>query len=70
MCSRENERTVLISDDELRGVDLPFGIPNFYSAFRSMQPVTILVGGMFVYQGRFDLSAASEAVMASRKAGY
>ncbi len=63
------EGTILISDDELRGVDLPFGVPSFYSAFRSIQPVAILDGGVFVYQGRFDLSAASTAVKTDRKAG-
>lgn len=54
--------TVLISDDELEGIDLPFGAPNPYSKFRSVKPVVILDGGIFVYQGHFDMSLASHSI--------
>jgi hypothetical protein len=63
----EIDATVLISDDELEGIDLPFGTPNPYAAFRTMKPVAILDGGLFVYQGRFDMSQASRSVAEARR---
>jgi hypothetical protein len=56
---RQLDGTVLISDDELEGVDLPAGQPSPYAQFKQIKPVAILDGGLFVYQGHFDLSAAS-----------
>jgi hypothetical protein len=53
---------VLISDDELEGVDLPFGQANPYAQFKDLKPSAILDGGVLVYDGRFDISAASKLV--------
>jgi Dolichyl-phosphate-mannose-protein mannosyltransferase len=53
---------VLISDDELEGVDLPFGQPNPYAQFKGLKPSAVLDGGVLVYDGHFDMSAASQLV--------
>ena len=53
---------VLISDDELEGVDLPFGQPNPYAKFKELKPSAVLDGGVLVYDGHFDMSAASQLV--------
>ena len=53
---------VLISDDELEGVDLPFGQPNPYAQFKQLKPSAILDGGILVYDGHFDVSLASSLV--------
>lgn len=58
--------TVLISDDELEGIDLPFGQPNPYAAFKTLTPTAILDGGILVYDGHFDTSLASSLVSAAR----
>ena len=65
---KEIDGTVLISDDELEGIDIPFGAKNPYATFRSIKPVTILDGGILVYQGHFDMSLASGSVIAARRA--
>ena len=59
---KEVEGTVLISDDELEGVDLPAGQRSPYADFKRLKPDAVLDGGMFVYRGRFDLSAAAALV--------
>ena len=58
--------TVLISDDELEGIDLPVGQPNPYAAFKTLKPTAILDGGILVYDGHFDTSLASGLVDAAR----
>jgi Dolichyl-phosphate-mannose-protein mannosyltransferase len=50
---------VLISDDELEGIDQQFGNPSPYAAFKTIKPTAVLDGGLFVYEGHFDMSAAS-----------
>jgi 4-amino-4-deoxy-L-arabinose transferase-like glycosyltransferase len=65
---REIEGPVLISDDELEGIDLPYGAPNPYAAFKKLKPTAILDGGVMVYDGRFDVTEASEAVERARAA--
>jgi hypothetical protein len=59
--------TVLISDDELEGVDLPFGAPNPYAHFKQLKPTAILDGGLLVYDGTFDMSLASRLVDQARR---
>ena len=63
---KEINGTVLISDDELEGIDLPFGQPNPYVHFKELKPTAILDGGLLVYEGRFDLSLASRMVESAR----
>ena len=58
---------VLISDIELKGLDLPFGQPNPYAQFRDLQPAAILDGGLFVFEGDFDMSLASHMVAVARR---
>lgn len=53
---------VLLSDDELEGIDLPFGQPSPYAQFKKMTPTAILDGGIFVYDGHFDVPLASSLV--------
>jgi len=53
---------VLISDDELEGVDLPFGQPNPYAQFKQLKPSAILDGGILVYDGHFEVALASSLV--------
>jgi hypothetical protein len=57
---------VLISDDELEGVDLPFGQPNPYAQFKKLKPTAILDGGVLVYDGHFDVPLASSLVDMAR----
>jgi hypothetical protein len=58
---------VLISDDELEGVDLPFGQANPYAQFKQLKPSAVLDGGVLVYDGHFDVPLASSLVeMANR----
>jgi Dolichyl-phosphate-mannose-protein mannosyltransferase len=59
---KQIDGTVLISDDELEGINFPPGQPYPYSHFRQMKPAAILDGGILVYQGHFDLSLASSMV--------
>jgi hypothetical protein len=54
--------TVLLSDDELQGIDLPYGQTSPYSDFKSLKPTATIDGGLFVYSGDFDLSRASALV--------
>jgi hypothetical protein len=62
----EIDGPVLISDDELEGVDLPFGQRNPYTQFKALKPTTILDGGLLVYDGHFDVHAASSLVDMAR----
>ncbi|WP_353066716.1 phospholipid carrier-dependent glycosyltransferase [Tunturibacter psychrotolerans] len=62
----EIDGPVLISDDELEGVDLPFGQPNPYAQFKALKPTAILDGGLLVYDGHFDVHAASSLVDMAR----
>ena len=62
---KEIDGPVLISDDELQGLALPAGMPNPYAQFRSMKPSAIIDGGLFVYDGHFDVHLASEMVRAA-----
>jgi hypothetical protein len=57
---------VLISDDELEGVDQQFGHPNPYAQFKALKPTAILDGGLLVYDGHFDVHAASSLVDMAR----
>ena len=57
---------VLISDDQLEGIDLSFGQPNPYAQFRNLKPAVVLDGGLFVYEGEFDISLASKTVAFAR----
>jgi hypothetical protein len=57
---KQIDGVVLISDDELEGVDLPAGQPSPYAHFKTLRPSATLDGGLFVYQGHFDLSSASQ----------
>lgn len=63
---KQIEGTVLISDDQLEGLDQQFGHPNPYEQFRYLKPVAILDGGMMVYEGQFDVSLASSLVDIAR----
>jgi hypothetical protein len=57
---------VLISDDELEGIDLPLGQPNPYAQFKDLKPTAVLDGGVMVYDGHFDVPlAANEVELAS-----
>jgi hypothetical protein len=56
----------LLPDDELEGVDLPAGQPSPDAQFKQLKPTAILDGGLFVYQGHFDISAASALVGLAR----
>ena len=60
--------TVLISDSDLAGIEFGDESLNPYAAFRSMQPVAVLQGGVDVYQGHFAVPLAS-ALVAVRQAG-
>ena len=62
---KEIDGPVLISDDELEGLALPPGMPNPYAQFRSLKPSAVLDGGIFVYDGHFDVHQASEWVQAT-----
>jgi len=53
---------VLLSDDELEGVDLPFGQPSPYAQFKKLKPTAIIDGGILVYDGHFDVPLASSLV--------
>jgi 4-amino-4-deoxy-L-arabinose transferase-like glycosyltransferase len=57
---------VLISDDELEGVDLPFGQANPYAQFKELEPSAILDGGILVYDGHFDVPVAASLVDMAR----
>ena len=62
----EIDEPVLISDDELEGIDLPFGQPNPYAQFKTIKPTAVLDGGILVYDGHFGVSAASSLVALAR----
>jgi hypothetical protein len=62
----EIEGPVLISDDELEGVDLPFGQANPYAQFKELKPSAVLDGGILVYDGHFDVHLASSLVDMAR----
>ncbi|HMH15500.1 MAG TPA: glycosyltransferase family 39 protein [Edaphobacter sp.] len=62
---KEIDGPVLISDDELEGLALPPGVPNPYAQFRSLKPSAIIDGGLFVYDGHFNVHLASEMVKAA-----
>jgi hypothetical protein len=50
--------TVLISDGELAGVDIP-GNENPYTQFKSIRPAEVIDRGVYVYQGQFTLGAVA-----------
>jgi len=50
--------TVLISDGELAGVDIP-GKENPYTQFNSIRPAEVIDRGVYVYQGQFTLGAVA-----------
>jgi hypothetical protein len=60
--------TVLISDGEVTGVDIP-GNGNPYAKFSSMRPAAVIDRGVYVYDGQFDLGAAAalEHVQAAKE---
>jgi hypothetical protein len=57
---------VLISDDELEGVDLPIGQANPYAQFKELKPSAVLDGGILVYDGHFDVPLAASLVDIAR----
>jgi len=61
--------TLLISDGVVAGADIP-GKRNPYARFAAVKPVAVVDRGVYVYQGRFDLSkaAALEYVHAAEEA--
>jgi hypothetical protein len=63
----EIDGPILISDDELEGLALPLGQPNPYAQFRSIQPTAILDGGVFVFDGHYNVHLASEWVKAAKR---
>lgn len=65
---RQIDGPVLISDDELEGVDLPFGQANPYTQFKGLKPTAILDGGLLVYDGHFDVPLAASLVGMARPA--
>ena len=50
--------TVLISDGEVAGVDIP-GKQNPYAQFASIRPAAVIDRGVYVYNGQFSLGAAA-----------
>ncbi|MBB5342878.1 glycosyltransferase family 39 protein [Tunturibacter empetritectus] len=60
------EGPVLISDDELEGVDLPIGQANPYAQFKELKPSAILDGGILVYDGHYDVPLAASLVEMAR----
>jgi thioredoxin-like negative regulator of GroEL len=50
--------TVLISDGELAGVDIP-GKENPYTQFKSIRPAEVIDRGVYVYRGQFTLGAVA-----------
>ncbi|HEY6376182.1 MAG TPA: glycosyltransferase family 39 protein [Edaphobacter sp.] len=50
--------TLLISDGEVAGVDIP-GKQNPYAQFASIQPAATIDRGVYVYNGQFSLGAAA-----------
>jgi len=50
--------TVLISDGELAGVDIP-GKENPYTQFKSIRPAEVIDRGVYVYRGQFKLGAVA-----------
>jgi hypothetical protein len=63
---KEIDGPVLISDDDLEGVDLQFGQANQYAQFKEMTPTAVLDGGVLVYDGHFAVPMASALVDAAR----
>jgi hypothetical protein len=63
---RQIDGPVLISDDQLEGIDLQFGHPNPYAQFKALKPSAVLDGGLLVYDGHFDVSLASSLVEMAR----
>jgi len=61
----EIDGPVLISDGELEGLALPPGMPNPYAQFRSLKPAAVLDGGIFVYEGHYNVHQAAEMVRAA-----
>jgi hypothetical protein len=60
--------TILISESDLDGVESGDGALNPYDAFRSIPPVAILQGGVYVYRGSFPVPLASAWVAVHRSA--
>jgi 4-amino-4-deoxy-L-arabinose transferase-like glycosyltransferase len=58
--------TVLISDSDLEGIEFGQGALNPYESFRRRQPSAVIQDGLFVYDGRFDVSLASALVQAQK----
>lgn len=58
----EIDGPILISDDELEGIDQQFGTPTPYAQFKTLKPSAILDGGILVYDGHFDITPASKLV--------
>jgi hypothetical protein len=63
---KEIDGPVLISDDDLEGVDLQFGQANQYAQFKEMTPTAVLDGGVLVYDGHFAVPMAAALVDAAR----
>jgi hypothetical protein len=56
--------TVLISDGDLQGIEFGQGSLNPYDSFRGKQPSKLIQGGLWVFDGRFDVPLASALVQA------
>ncbi len=54
--------TVLISDSDLEGIEFGDGSLNPYQSFQRLKPLTVIQGGVDVYQGRFAIPLASALV--------
>ena len=58
--------TVLISDGDLQGIEFGQGELNPYESFRHTQPTKLIQGGLWVFDGRFDVPLASALVQAQQ----
>jgi hypothetical protein len=58
--------TVLISDGDLEGIEFGQGTLNPCDSFRERTPTAVLQGGLFIYDGRFEVPLASALVHAQK----
>ena len=58
--------TVLISDGDMAGIEFGQGALNPYNSFRGKQPTKLIQGGLWVFDGRFDVPLASALVDAQK----
>jgi 4-amino-4-deoxy-L-arabinose transferase-like glycosyltransferase len=58
--------TVLISDGDLEGIEFGQGTLNPYDDFRGRTPTKVIQGGLFIYDGHFEIPLASGLVHAQK----